>query len=774
MSDVCWNERQLFERQLKSFVPPNSYDAHAHLCRQQDAISGLPMSSHSQNGDTGWREYCLDNEAWMGDLRPTGGLFFTIPKPDLEIVGANQFVLDQMQGESRALLMIRPGDKPDEVEEILDRDPYVGFKVYHVYASRKDTLNALPAEFIPEWAWELANQRGLAIMFHMVCDRAISEAINQEYIVDRCRRYPNAKLILAHAARGFCGRHTTDGIDSLRGLDNVYFDTSAICEAEPFEAIFKAFGTRRLMFGTDYSVSEIIGRCVSIGDGFVWLGEKNVEWESAQFANPIRVGVESLLALKRACQTQRLNDGDVERLFSHNVREMLGIDNSPSTDKTQDLYRHAKQIIPGGTQLLSKRPEMFAPDVWPGYYEEARGCELYDLDGNCFVDMGIFGIGSCLLGYADPDVTAAVVRNVQMGSMSTLNSPEEVELANVLTTLHPWADSVRYCRSGGESMAIAIRIARASTGRDEIAFCGYHGWSDWYLATNLPHSDSEGTEQLEGHLLPGLEPKGVPTGLAGTTHPFTYNKIDELREIVKQRGDQLAAIVMEPTRSIDPDPGFLEAIRELADECGAVFIFDEISSGWRYHLGGAHLKYGVDPDVAVFAKAIGNGHPMAAIIGRKEVMSAAEASFISSTYWTEGIGPTAALATIKKMQNNDVVAHVGSIGDAVRAGWKQLGADHSLPVKTSGHSAMLHVGFDHAQALELGTWLTTQMLEKGFLTSGGFYPSWAHTQRHVEKYLAALDGVFGEMAKLIKSDSDISKHLKGPVRHTGFARLNTD
>lgn len=439
--------------------------------------------------------------------------------------------------------------------------------------------------------------------------------------------------------------------------------------------------------------------------------------------------------------------------------------------QTQALYQRAKQIIPGGTQLLSKRPEMFAPGLWPAYASEARGCEVIDLDGRHYTDMTTSGIGSCLLGYADPDVTAAVQRRVAMGSMSSLNSVEEVELAELLIELHPWAEQARFARSGGEAMAIAVRIARAATRRDTVAFCGYHGWSDWYLAANLNPDDA--TDGLQGHLLPGLEPAGVPRGLAGTARPFTYNRLHELEELVRAHGSELAAVVMEPTRSTDPLPGFLEGVRELCDRCGAVLVFDEISSGWRMHLGGVHLKYGVMPDIAVFAKAISNGHPMAAVIGRRRVMDATQSSCISSTYWTEAVGPAAALATIRKLQQVDIAAHTGRIGGLMRNGWQTLGQRFGVPVKVTGHSALLHLSFEHEQAAALGTLVTARMLDRGFLTGSGFYPSLAHKECHISGYLKAIEPVFAELADTIRMGDVLQRleELGSSVRHTGFARL---
>jgi len=434
----------------------------------------------------------------------------------------------------------------------------------------------------------------------------------------------------------------------------------------------------------------------------------------------------------------------------------------------QDLYRLAKSLIPGGTQLLSKRPELFAPNQWPPYYSQCRGCEIVDSDGRRYVDMSIMGIGSCLLGYNDPDVTAAVVRRVQNGSMCTLNNPEEVELARLLIELHPWAENVRYARTGGEAMAVAVRIARARTGRDTIAFCGYHGWHDWYLAANRPAGGQ--ADQLDGHLLPGLAPNGVPSQLTGTALPFGYNQLDQLAAIIDGHGSELAAVVMEPTRRVDPQSGFLEGVRELCDRAGAVLVFDEITVGWRLALGGVHMRYGVEPDIAVFAKAISNGHPMAAIIGRSNVMQAAQDSFISSTYWTEGVGPTAALATIRKMQQIDVPAHVAAIGTRLRAGLEEIAHKYGVPLALAGHPAVTTIAFDHPENLALQTLFTVRMLGRGILTGVGFYASLAHTEEHVDAYLAAADEIFDELAEAVRQ-GDVAGRIGGPVRHSGFARL---
>jgi len=441
---------------------------------------------------------------------------------------------------------------------------------------------------------------------------------------------------------------------------------------------------------------------------------------------------------------------------------------SQTNSRTQSLYREAKRLIPGGTQLLSKRPEMFAPDQWPAYYRDAQGCEVTDLDGRRYIDMSIMGIGTCLLGYNDPDVSQAVIRRIQAGSMCSLNNPEEVELAKLLIEIHPWAEQVRYARTGGEAMAVAVRIARARSKRSLIAFCGYHGWHDWYLATNVSPEGAQ--DQLQGHLIAGLQPNGVPRELAGTAIPFRYNELGELAEIVKKHGNNLAAVVMEPTRSVDPVPGFHEGVRNLCNQCGAVLVIDEITAGWRLWYGGAHLKYGLEPDMAVFAKAISNGHPMAAIIGKSHVMEAAQETFVSSTYWTEGVGPTAALATIRKMRDNDVSARLNSIGLQFREGVQRLVDSNAIPLKLSGHPAITTLAFDHPQAPALQTLLTVRMLERGILAGGGFYASLAHRQEYINQYLEAAGDIFPELAEAI-SKEDVSERIKGPVKHTSFSRL---
>ena len=433
--------------------------------------------------------------------------------------------------------------------------------------------------------------------------------------------------------------------------------------------------------------------------------------------------------------------------------------------KGQDLYKKAKDLIPGGTMLLSKRPEMFLPDQWPSYFSEAKGCQVTDLDGKTYTDMSIMGIGTNTLGYGHDEVDAAVMNTVRKGNMSTLNCPEEVYLAEKLIEMNPWADMVRFARTGGEANAMAIRIARAASGRDEVAICGYHGWHDWYLSTN--HNEGDG---LSGHLLPGLEPAGVPRNLKNTVHPFHYNNLPELEEIV--RNHPIGVIKMEVVRNFGPENGFLEKVRKLATDNNIVLIFDECTSGFRETYGGIFQKYGVEPDVAMFGKTIGNGYALTAVVGKRSVMEAAQRTFISSTFWTERIGPTAALKTLEVMKRIESWETITDNGLKMQDGWRKLANEHNIPIQISGIPSLTTYSFIHDDALKFKTFVTQEMLKKGFLASTNFYASIAHENQHFESYFNALDEVYAMITDCIKGNENIEDLLEGPVCHSGFKRLN--
>lgn len=430
----------------------------------------------------------------------------------------------------------------------------------------------------------------------------------------------------------------------------------------------------------------------------------------------------------------------------------------------QKLWKRAKQIIPGGNMLLSKRGEMFLPDLWPAYFSKAKGCKVWDMDGKEYIDMSLMGIGTNTLGYGNQEVDDAVRGTIDAGNMSTLNCPEEVYLAERLVEIHPWADMVRFARSGGEANAIAIRIARAACGRDKIAICGYHGWHDWYLSANLGDD-----KNLAGHLLPGLQPNGVPQNLRGTVLPFTYNNFSELEALVNNH--DIGVIKMEVVRNHGPQDNFLHKVRQLATERGIVLIFDECTSGFRQTFGGLHKQYGVEPDMAIFGKTLGNGYGITAVIGKREIMEAAQTTFISSTFWTERIGPTAALKTLEVMERVKSWEHIMQTGLNITVKWKALAEKHGLSITTSGLSALTTFAINSAHALAYKTLITQEMLQKGYLAGTGVYTCTEHTPEIVATYFEALDPVFA-LIKECEEGRDVMSLLKGPVCHGGFKRLN--
>jgi len=451
--------------------------------------------------------------------------------------------------------------------------------------------------------------------------------------------------------------------------------------------------------------------------------------------------------------------------YQKSLREDMMV-KKDSESKGMALWKRAKAIIPGGNQLLSKRSEQFLPERWPSYYRKAKGIEIWDLDNRRLIDMTLMGVGACTLGYADDDVNAAVISAVQNGSMSTLNSYEEVELAETLIRIHPWAQMVRFARTGGEAAAIAIRIARASTGKDRIAFCGYHGWNDWYLAANL-----SGDSSLDGHLLPGLSPKGVPRGLIGTALPFNYNNAEELEAWFRKYPGEIGTVIMEPLRYRNPEKNFLPTVRKLCDEHKAVLIFDEITSGFRMNIGGVHLSMGVNPDLVLLGKSMGNGHPIAAVIGRGYIMDIAQETFISSTYWTERVGFAAANATIAKMQKVNLPDHLIKTGNYIGREWRKLISENDLPfLIEDGTPPLIHMGFNHPESLVIQTYITQEMLKEGYLARESVYVSYPHNPGVVDAYIQALSPIFQSLHKNLNVGT-LSSRLEVPQALSGFKRL---
>jgi glutamate-1-semialdehyde 2,1-aminomutase len=430
------------------------------------------------------------------------------------------------------------------------------------------------------------------------------------------------------------------------------------------------------------------------------------------------------------------------------------------------MWDRAVKVIAGGNGLLSKRPDRYAPDIWPVYFSRAKGVEIWDLDGNKYFDMAQMGIGTAILGYSNPEVNAAVTEAIEGGINTTLNAPEEVYLAEKLLELNRFAGGVKFARTGGEAMAIAVRIARVYSGREKVAFSGYHGWCDWYLAANLNDENN-----LSEHLLPGLSPHGVPKGLAGTALPFQYNNLEALESVVSKHGD-IGVIVIEGARYDFPRPEFLDGIERIAKEHNIVVVVDEITSGWRMTDGGVYKLSGFSPDIVVHGKAMGNGFAISAVVGKAEVMSAAQDTFISSTFWTERVGFTAALKTIEILTRERVWEHLIRVGLKIGEGWEALAGKHGLKLHVTDFKPLITMKFDYEnQNSAIATLFTQEMLKRGYLAATSVYVSFSHTDEIVEQYFNAVDEVFSIMADAVNSNS-VEEKLETKVKDEGFKRLS--
>jgi glutamate-1-semialdehyde 2,1-aminomutase len=435
-------------------------------------------------------------------------------------------------------------------------------------------------------------------------------------------------------------------------------------------------------------------------------------------------------------------------------------------NKTQSTWKKAKKIIPGGNMLLSKRPEIFLPNKWPAYFKEAKGCFVTDLDNKTYLDMSLMGVGTCVLGFANNQVDKAVINNIKKGNMSTLNCEEEYLLSKKLLSINKWADMVKFARTGGEANAIAVRIARAACNpkKQNIAICGYHGWHDWYLSANIKNK-----KNLDQHLLSGLSTKGVPNNLKGTIHPFNFNNIDELTKVIEK--ENIGIVKMEVYRSNPPSKEFLKAIKFLKNKHKFILIFDECTSGFRETYGGIHKKFNIFPDICVYGKALGNGYGITAVVGRKSIMDYAQTTFISSTFWTERVGPTAALKTLEIMQRTKSWETISKKGKFFKQRLIQLGEKYELPLNVFGSDGIPSFNFDSKNNLKYKTFITQEMLKSNILASNVIYICVKHDLKKFNDYFEHLDKIFQKIAECEKGYK-IDKFLEGPVCHTTFQRLN--
>ncbi|OUU30606.1 MAG: hypothetical protein CBB97_00875 [Candidatus Endolissoclinum sp. TMED37] len=429
----------------------------------------------------------------------------------------------------------------------------------------------------------------------------------------------------------------------------------------------------------------------------------------------------------------------------------------------QKLYSKAKKLIPGGTMLFSKKPELYLPDRWPSYYSKAKGSYVWDLDNNKYLDM-IFSVGTNTLGYCNKEVDNAVIKAIKKSNMSTFCAKEEVLLADKLISMHNWAEKIRFARTGGEANAISVRIARAYTNRENIAICGYHGWHDWYIAANLKNNKS-----LNTHLMDGLNSLGVPKKLVNSVFPFKYNNFDELVHIVNKH--KIGIIKMEVSRNQGPKDDFLIKVRKLCDERSIILIFDECTSGFRQSFGGMHKIFGVNPDIMLLGKALGNGYPITAILGRGNIMKQANETFISSTFWTERLGYVAALKTLEVMKRDKSWRIITNKGKKIIKGWKKLAKKYKLEIKINGFPSIPSFVFENKNHLKFKTFITQEMLKKNILASNFIYLSCSHTDKQIEKYFIELEKVFKKIEKFYKNNN-VDSFLESTVSQGTFKRLN--
>jgi glutamate-1-semialdehyde 2,1-aminomutase len=435
--------------------------------------------------------------------------------------------------------------------------------------------------------------------------------------------------------------------------------------------------------------------------------------------------------------------------------------------RSLELYGRAMQLIPGGTQLLSRRPSRFAFGVSPIYAARAKGARIWDVDGHEYIDW-VSGIGSIILGYADPDVDEAVCRQIATGTVYSINHELEIELAEELVNLIPCAEMVRYAKGGGEACAMAVRIARGVTGRDKVLFCGYHGWHDWYLAANLSAEAS-----LDEHLFSGIEPIGVPRALAGTSLPFAYGDLAALGNLLDEQRGQVAAVIMEPLRSTEPPPGYLAGVAKLCREHGALLIFDEVTTGFRMSAAGVQPVVGVTPDMAVFAKSISNGYPLGVVVGRRECMEPAARMFISSTYWSDTIGLRAALTTLREIRRRKLPEHFEWLGTQLKQRITAAAAEAGLPAKCQGLAIHPQVQFavEEAATKTLITTLYIQeMAKRGCHGYATFYLNGAQGEPEIEQTVAAARETFAMIAAGL-SRGTLAEMLEAELQQDAFRRL---
>lgn len=423
--------------------------------------------------------------------------------------------------------------------------------------------------------------------------------------------------------------------------------------------------------------------------------------------------------------------------------------------KSKKLFDRASLLIPRAAQTLSKTPDQFVIGVSPYSLTKGKGAYVWDVDGNKYLDFTC-SLGGVVLGYGQTEVEKAVLSQREKGGIFGLPGDLEVELATELKKLMPFCEMSRFGLNGSDATAAAIRVARAYTGRDHIAKCGYHGWHDWTIATNK------------------LRSRGVPEAVKKMTHEFLYNDISSLEKIFKEYPDQIAAVIMEPVDAEMPQKEFLSKVGELAKRNGAVFVFDELITGFRLAKGGAAEYFGIEPDLVCYGKAISNGEPLSVLAGRRQIMSILDEVFVSFTY--AGFLPSlaAALATIKFMRSHDVSKRLWSNGQLIMDGYNNLAKKYFLPTKAIGHACHPVFSFKDEKGednLALKTLFLQETVKRGLLTNCKIFTSYAHRPQEIHQALKIIEEAFGVMAKAMRS-GDITNYLEGPVVRARYIRPN--
>jgi len=420
--------------------------------------------------------------------------------------------------------------------------------------------------------------------------------------------------------------------------------------------------------------------------------------------------------------------------------------------RSLEYLARAENTIPGVSQTFSKNPNQFVRGVSPVYIDRGQGGRVWDVDGNEFIDFPM-SLLPVVLGHNDPDVTAAVQEQITGGTIFSLPHPLEIEVSEMLIEEIPCAEMVRFGKSGTDATTAAVRVARGFTRRDRVAVCGYHGWGDWYIGTT--------TRDL-----------GVPPAVKELSYAFEYNDIDSLRALFDAYPGEFAAVVMEPVGIIRPEDEFLERVAELTRANGALLVFDEIITGFRIGLGGAQAYFGVTPDLAAFGKAMANGYPVSAVVGRADVMTRFDEVFFSGTMGGEVVSLAAARATIRKMRDEPVIERLWETGRCLQDGYDAIAGEVGLAENTAclglpPHTVAPFTDDDGKGSIELRSLLQQELARRGILYLAGFNVCYAHTDEEVEITLKALRESLHVVAEAARGGR-VEAALDGPAAEPVF------